>query len=202
MKKTNLFIFLLVLFNLFFPKGGIKISEVPITIGMLLLIIVLFYQFFNNLYHNRLLKISKDRLTILYSWLPFQTIIIVCILFNGYTSLGIVLSMIFSFVFLPWSLIFIEGNHFDKIDKNFLFKIIKIGIIFISVFGIINFFVKYTVGEFIEIPFITVNYDDFGEIESKNLRRGNDLYKLISTYQNGNIYAASLLLLLPLFCYL
>ena len=88
-KKFSMIIFLLVLFNLFFPKGGIKISEIPITIGMVLLILVLFYQIFNNLYHKKLGMISKDRMFILYAWMPFQLIVILCLLFNGTDSIQI-----------------------------------------------------------------------------------------------------------------
>lgn len=197
-QKYNFIIFLLVIFNLFFPKGGIKISDIPITIGMILLIMVLFYQVFNNLYHKRLLTISKDRFFILASWLPFQLILLMCFSFNGTNSLGVFLSMVFSFIFLPWMFIFVEGNHFDILNKNFLFKLIRFGIIFVAIFGIINFMM----GNTIEIPFLTVNYMDLGEINDKNIKRGEDLYKLISTYQNGNIYGASMLLLLPLFCFL
>lgn len=197
-QKYNFIIFLLVIFNLFFPKGGIKISDIPITIGMILLIMVLFYQVFNNLYHKRLLTISKDRFFILASWLPFQLILLMCFSFNGTNSLGVFLSMVFNFIFLPWMFIFVEGNHFDILNKNFLFKLIRFGIIFVAIFGIINFMMRNT----IEIPFLTVNYMDLGEINDKNIKRGEDLYKLISTYQNGNIYGVSMLLLLPLFCFL
>ena len=54
------------------------------------------------------------------------------------------------------------------------------------------------VGKFIEIPFLTVNAGDYGTLEStKHINRGGYL-KLISTYNNGNVYGVATLILLPL----
>ena len=49
------------------------------------------------------------------------------------------------------------------------------------------------------MPYLTVNASDYGELEStKNIGRGF-FYKLISTYNNGNLYGVATLLLLPLY---
>jgi hypothetical protein len=54
-------------------------------------------------------------------------------------------------------------------------------------------------GKLIEIPYLTVNAADYGLLEqSKHIVRGIGL-KLIATYNNGNVYGAATLILLPLF---
>ncbi len=55
-----------------------------------------------------------------------------------------------------------------------------------------------TSGNIIEIPFLTTNYHDYGELENKCNNRGF-VFKLISTYNNGNIYGICLLMILPLY---
>lgn len=200
-KLKQIIVFFLIVFNLYFPKGGIKIGDVPITIGMLLIIILGGWMFINSFATNRLMLIDKDRINIVFAWIPFQLIIIISIVFNGVGSLSNVLSMLFNFIFLPYCMVFIGGYYFDKIDKNFLYKLIKIGIIFVSIYGIIAFFYKYITGDFINIPYLTINADDIENAEYKNIDRG-DFFKLVSTYQNGNIYGISMLMLLPIFCYL
>jgi len=201
-KLANGVIFLLVLFNLIFPKGGIKIDEIPITIGMVLLIITLCYRFLHTVSQKNFLILPKQRAFLLFSWIPFQVVLLVCMVVNGIENVGAALSMSFNFIFLPWMLFLGEGNHFDRLQKTFLLKFIRHGILFVAIYGIGAFLYTYSTGDFIEIPFLTVNYDDIGNIENKNLSRGNGFFKLISTYQNGNIYGVSLLLLLPLYAYL
>jgi hypothetical protein len=61
------------------------------------------------------------------------------------------------------------------------------------------FFFKQLTGHFLEIPLLTGNINDFGRLEEKCIDRGN-VFKLISTYNNGNIYGICLLMLLPLYC--
>ena len=68
-----------------------------------------------------------------------------------------------------------------------------------AAWGIFLFFFRPLTGHFIEIPYITVNASDYGELENtKNIARGT-LFKLISTYNNGNLYGVATLLLLPLY---
>ena len=55
------------------------------------------------------------------------------------------------------------------------------------------------VGRFVEIPFLTVNFHDVGTLETtKYIDRGG-IFKLISTYNNGNVYGVCLLMLLPFY---
>jgi len=52
----------------------------------------------------------------------------------------------------------------------------------------------------IEIPYFTINAADVGEVADKYNQRGN-IMKLISTYNNGNIFGVCTLMFFPLFYY-
>lgn len=189
---------LLVLFNVFFPKSGIKINEVPITVGMVLLFGVLFYLMIKSIISLDFLQVDKPRFCTLIGWFPFQLWLLLCVYFLGIADMGAVLSMGVNFIFLPITLLLFAGNYIWLLPKEFVYRWIVYGVTFVSIFGIIAFFYKLQTGDFIEIPFLTVNYDDYGNLDSKNIDRGL-LTKLISTYQNGNIFGVSILMLLPLY---
>lgn len=194
--KTS--IFLLVLFNIAFPKGGIKVSGTPLTWGIILLLLVGMAVLFKRIYQMNL-KINENRFFILSAWLPFQILCLIFLYENGYSSTGFILSYLFNLYVLPYLMLWVLGQAFDTVNKDFLFKLLRISIIFISIYGIFLFFHKLMFGEFIEIPYLTVNYDDIGTLEDKHIDRGG-VFKLISTYNNGNIYGVCTLMLLPLYC--
>ena len=198
----QLSIYFVIIFNLVFPKGGIKVNDIPITIGLVSLIFLLLAGGISSVIKFRFLKIKHDRLKILLSWIPFQIWTIIVINENGFESLGMVLSLFTNFLLIPWLMIYLNGENFDKNVKiERLLKIIKIGIWILIIYGLINHVCKIITDSYIEIPFLTVNFDDVGNVYNKNNGRGV-FGKLISTYQNGNLFGASMLLLLPLFCYI
>ncbi|MFV0530123.1 MAG: hypothetical protein ACK5MD_01635 [Flavobacteriales bacterium] len=56
---------------------------------------------------------------------------------------------------------------------------------------------KINTGEDFEIAYLTVNAKDFGLLQFKNNDRGDSIFKLFSTYNNGNIFGVCMLFLLP-----
>jgi hypothetical protein len=131
--------------------------------------------------------------------LPFVFYFTLNILFRGYEgTLGNLISFYISFVFLPL-LFYIFLSHFlEKLDSQFIVNRISKAILIVSIYGIFLFFYKQIIGNYIEIPYITVNSGDLGQLEDKYNQRGN-LFKLISTYNNGNIFGVCLLMLFPMF---
>jgi hypothetical protein len=63
---------------------------------------------------------------------------------------------------------------------------------------IISFFYKLTTGISFEIPYLTVNIADVGLVETKMNSRG-EFYKLMSTYNNGNVLGICLLIIVSLY---
>jgi hypothetical protein len=196
-KVNKTIIFLLTFFLIAFPKGGFKISNIPITFGYLFLAIIASLLFLRKKY-----AILKEHILILIFFLPFQIISLLTLIFNGYEknnfSFGFVVAFFVSFFILPFYFFFIFSEHIKNLDLNYFFKVLKRFIFFIAIYGIFLFFYKIFTKKFLEIIFLSINFHDKGTLEFKHINRGS-VFKLISTYNNGNIYGISLLMLYPLY---
>lgn len=200
-KSYKLAVFFLTVFVIYFPKGGIKIGSIPITWGYLVIFIVALLTFPRFILNIRKFNFSPSRWITIFSLLPFQSLVILSFLLNGVESIGFGISLFVSVIFFPFAFLVLFSKYMDEMSFNFLFVMVRRGVTFIAVFGILLFFYKLYTGSFLEIPFLTVNYDDVGELEEKNIDRGG-IFKLISTYNNGNIYGVCVLMLLPLYEFL
>jgi hypothetical protein len=69
---------------------------------------------------------------------------------------------------------------------------------FVTAYAIALFIYKYLTGTWIEIPYLTVNAADVGQLDEKHINR-NGIYKAISTYNNGNIFGICMLIMMPLY---
>lgn len=185
---------LLVLFLIVFPKGGFKIHGLPITWGYLFLAIISLFLLFRKKYH-----LKKDRIYLLILMAPFQIFSFLSIFINGIENISFTISFFISFFALPFIFLIILGEYIDDLNIDFFYKIFKRSILFVASFGIFIFFYKIFFGKIFEIPLLTINYHEKGLIETiKSSDRGN-LFKLISTYNNGNIYGLCLLMFYPLY---
>lgn len=191
-------ILVLVAFLLVFPKGGIRAGEVPLTWGYAALGVISL-SFPLALWRGSAYQVSTLRLLTAGLLLPFQLVLLGGLLVNGYDHPGFAVSLFATFFLVPLAQVLLLGIHLDRIDPTFLLRLVRQGILFVAVYGIFLFAYKLTTGTFLEIPLLTVNAGDLGTLETtKNIDRGG-IFKLISTYNNGNIYGISLLMLLPLY---
>lgn len=193
-------ILFLVGFLLVFPKGGIKVAGVPLTWGYIGLALA-FLWFPLALLRGKSAPVSRARLLVPALLIPFQLTVWMGLLMNGVRDTGFAISLVVTFFFVPWMLVLVLGIHLDGMDLGYLFRLVRTGILAVAVYGIFLFFYRLKTGSFIEIPFLTVNAGDVGGLENKYIDRGG-VFKLISTYNNGNIYGVSLLTLLPLYAWL
>lgn len=200
-KKSYRFsILFLCLFLIVFPKGGFKAGEVPLTFGYMLLALFFLLSLIGILLRKeRVLR--RNVFIAISSTIPFQLLILLSFYYNGITNLGMAISIIASFIFLPWAMILVFEYYLNKMDYSYLFKMIKWSVFMVAIYGIILFLYFQVTGKYFEIPYLTVNIDDAGTLTDKYNMRG-DISKLISTYNNGNIYGISLLIMLPLYSYL
>jgi len=196
----KLIVFFLVLFCLVFPKAGFKIGDIPITFGYILFASVVFMVLLRN-WQRPLRLADRNRLMIVLLALPFAIYGLFVFYFLGYQETGFVISFFVNFLLFPISFMYILSIQIDRLDMEYLLSLIKHGVLLISIYGIFLYVYKNATGNFIEIPYLTVNSGDLGALESKNIARG-DSYKLISTYNNGNIFGVCVLMLLPLFDFL
>lgn len=177
-----------------FPKAGIKLYGVPITFGYVLTGVLALVA----LLRAERLALPLDRLLaygtclLLGLWSAFVVNV------NGTESVGFTLSYFISVLYLPaFGLIFFSGlvldQYGDWVERAFLWAIR-----FIVAYGIFLFLFKQLTGQWIEIPYLTVNADDVGTLDDKYINRGG-VFKLISTYNNGNIFGVSMCILTPLY---
>lgn len=190
---------ILTTFLIMFPKSGIKVGSIPITTGYIILAAISLPLAFHVL--RKLSSLSKKRVLSIFLMFPFQCILILSVLVNGYSDLGMVLSLIISLIFIPWIFVAVLGYFLDNMDLKYQFKILKFALLTVSVYGIFIFLLRIVTGYFFEIPFFTINLGDVGEdILLKHNDRGGIL-KLVSTYNNGNIYGVCILMLLPIYSF-
>lgn len=133
--------------------------------------------------------------------LPLQIWFLLKLIIVGSESIGFSISFITSFYLVPWFFFLVFSKEIIQIDKALLRKWVTRGILFVSVYGVVLFFLKLYMGSFIEVPYLTLNGADIGSLEEKCNMRG-DLFKLISTYNNGNIFGVCMLMLMPLYAFL
>ena len=187
------FVILLSLFLFIFPKGGIKIGSVPITWGYLLLGMTGFILAF-----RKTIRIQKNHLFVLAALTFFQIISALHFIINGIESIGFTISFVINFYLLPVIFFMIFSEYIKKIPLSLVLNIVKNGVLFLSVYGIFLFFFKAFTGKFIGIPLLTTNLGDSFSMSDKCISRGG-IFKLISTYNNGNIFGVCMLMILPFY---
>lgn len=185
---------LLLLFLLVFPKGGIKIADVPLTWGYLLLGLTAIFFLMRKEW-----ILSRPSLLILAVQIPFQLTALLSFAINGIESGNHAIAFITHFIFFPLCFFGLFSHSIQNINLGSFYKIFRKGVFFIATFGIFLFFFKMITGKFLLIPLLTSNLHDYDVIElTKCIARG-DFFKLISTYNNGNIYGICLLMILPFY---
>lgn len=198
-RLRKILFFVAVLLLIIIPKGGFKVAGVPITWGYLylgllfivcIIIIVNKYKFAVN---------SKHYMCYL-ATLPFVLFFTIHLLIFGYEgTFGNLIAFYISFVFLPFLFYILLGNFLTKINGDYIQNLIAKSVFWIAVYGIFLFVYKQVMGHFLEIPYITVNAADLGELARSKFNQRGSVAKLISTYNNGNIFGVCTLMLFPVF---
>jgi hypothetical protein len=194
-------VWFLTVFLVLFPKGGLKIGILPLTWGYLFLalttpplLLVRLAAFPSRL----LLRVW----VVLGAVAPIQLLCIYAMVFYGIVDPPFAVSTLTNLFFLPWIFLLVYPPFLGYVDGERLSRYLRVCIFLTAVWGIFLFFWHPFTGHFIEIPYLTVNVADYGDLEyTKHIARGLFL-KLISTYNNGNLYGVAMLILLPLYEFL
>ncbi|MDE1160321.1 MAG: hypothetical protein PW792_00080 [Acidobacteriaceae bacterium] len=188
----------LVVFNVLFPKGGFKVGPMPITWGYVFIALStpLFVVY-------RLLALPLQYRKNLYCALlcifPMQALYVYTGVALGIVDMPTAAGNAISFIALPWIFFLIYGPFLAITDGARLATYLRFCILFAAIWGIFLFVWHPITGHYVEIPFLTVNIADYGRLEAtKHIDRGF-FFKLISTYNNGNLYGVATLILLPLY---
>ena len=197
-KEKNGFLFnvllITIFFNIWFPKAGIKLSGIPLTVGNVFLAITFFFWTMKKVM-NRRMKINKSGyiliILMLYSLIKY-------LLIGGFVkNIGYIIPLV------VYPLMFIIA--YDTIDtKEKLQKVIKVicfGFFFICIYALL----QYVFGiEKICVPGLTVNLSDYTTyganwyLQKNNNNSSGIGTKIISTFQNGNLYGVNALLIYPI----
>ena len=190
---------LLLIFIVLFPKGGFRgVNSIPITWGYLLLAFITPFAALAR-FLAMPLRFPLRVLAVLLILLPMQALFVYAGIFYGVESAAFAFSTFVGLFALPWIFLVILGPLLPFVDRHTFTRLFCECVFWAAAWGIFLFFLHPLTGHFIEIPYLTVNSSDYGEIETtKSIARGL-FYKLISTYNNGNLYGVSTLVVLPIF---
>ena len=192
-------LFLLVaIFNVALPKGGIMVYGLPVTWGYMLIALVGALAGISVI-RRRDLQIAPIVQTF-GLFLPLAVIVYYkAVQYNLSAAGWIPFAVIFGL--FPVLILTAIGPQLERIRTADIARAIRPMIRFAVAWGLMNFVLFLLTREIIEIPYVTVNIGDVGEILSKNNLRSGGLMKLVSTYNNGNVFGACMVMLMPLYLY-
>ena len=176
--------------------------EIPITWGYLLLALALALAPFVMMARGRL-SVPRSHAIALALMAPFAFLMVSKTFLYGVSSAGILASNITNFVIIPFGLFFFFNGTYGPFRYEQISRVLAVLVACVCVYGIFLFFYSFIRGEYFTIPYLTANASDVADnsITTKpNLRRFGSLAinKLISTYNNGNIFGVCILMILPL----
>lgn len=190
-----------IFWNIWFPKAGIKLGGLPLTVGNVFFAITfalwIFIKLKNKTIRTQVAIGSTIILGILYFAIKYT------IVYATYNSLTLLAGYIIPLFVYP--LIFFVVYDSIK-NRNQLEKIIKVivyGFFFLCIYAILQSIVGI---ENCDIPGLTVNLTDYrkdGELwyMAKANGMNTENVKIVGTYQNGNLFGISLIVIYPLVYY-
>lgn len=181
-----------------FPKGGIRLGGLPLTWGYLLLA-----AFTPAAFAVRFLlmplRFPRRVLAATLLLLPMQGCFLYAGALYGLMDLNYVFSTFVGLFALPWIFLLVFGPFFSWVEEAKLRRWFCACIFIAAAWGILLFVMYPLAHRDIEVPYLTVNASDYGTIQSGKSNARGFFLKLISTYNNGNIYGVATLLLFPLY---
>lgn len=181
-----------VVFLTLFPRAGFLIGDIPITWG---------YAFFCGagvflLTQNPFIG-TIPRMQAILSLLPFQILSAFTLAYFGTRHIGFSLSFLFSLFLLPLLSFLSFSSSLEELDKAHLIQLLRKATQIIAVLGILFLALYHLTGEHWGIPFLTTESLSPNHVLTKHNMR-SAFTKLVSTYNNGNIFGLCLLMLFPL----
>ena len=181
-------------FILIFPKAGFKLGSIPISLGYVFLGLYSLYSIFRFRFEP-----SKESALFLLAWIPFQIVIVIHFIFYPPQDIGYFISLVVNFIFFPYLFYGLFPKHSSQDFLIYFIKYLRMSIFLVCLYGIVLFFYKIIFGEFLEIPGLTSNFSDYGTLEETKFIDRGGIYKLISTYGNGNLFGICIMFFYPLF---
>lgn len=188
---------LTVFFNIWFPKAGIKIGEIPLTVGNVVFAVTFFLWIYEKI---KCKKFRSYRIcSIILIGIAYFILKYTVVFGTQGTIIGSI-GFIIPLIIYPLVFFIISDVIDDKQKMESIIKCIIYGFFFLSIYSIL----QYIIGiEKCCIPGVTVNYSDYsnwGRLWYMHKSNGIvvESTKIVSTYQNGNLYGINTLLIYPI----
>lgn len=198
-KVSCVLLFIMVFINVTFPKAGIKLGGIPLTVGNVFLMLTIMMWFFYVIWKRCFVFSTAEKYVILgciYWLIRFMFTMV-----GGRVGLSDWVGFFVPLVIYPFT--FIVMNYFITEQKqiDFIIRMLLWGTVIVFVFGFLQ--AAFGIEKF-SIPGLTVNYTDY--ISSTNwyaekyngVQEGVTYSKTVSTYQNGNLLGVNILLFCPM----
>lgn len=186
---------LLCVFDLALPKGGFRLLEYPITWGYIILGAMAVPGAVNLLVRSNVS--IQPILHFGLFCLPVSVLIMVkMVVYASPPSQAVVYLTVF--LIIPLVTLVVLAPFLEDLPAEVMGTVFKWCIRFTVLWGLMNFALYPVFKQIIQIPYVTVNIADYGSIYLHNNLRGPFL-KLLSTYNNGNLYGDCILMLTPIF---
>lgn len=186
----------LVIFNIGSPKAGIEVYGFPLTFGYILLAAAAPVGLIALISRPTLQAAAIGNFI---AYLVVGLITIYKTLVFG-APISAVLIGLALFIALPMIMLIGLCAHLEYLSERQIGGILKWCMRFVIAWGIMNFVLYMLFQHIVEIKYVTINAGEVSSVFNKNNRRGS-LMKLISTYNNGNIFGVCMIMLAPVYIY-
>ena len=194
-RRATVAIFVLVaVFLIALPKGGITSGGVPVTFGYMLLGACALPALLGL---ARVPLQAPALMQLAAGWLPLG-LMTVHVTLTGTDSDSHLIVYATVFALLPLLILGLYAPYLERLTEREIATALTWTIRFAVAWGLMNFVLFAVAHQFLRVPFLTVNASDLQDIFARNNRRGA-LMKLVSTYNNGNIYGACMVMLETLY---
>ena len=181
-----------VFFLVLFPRAGFLVENLPITIGYLFICAVGLF-----LLPQSPLKSTTCRIKAFLSLLPFQLLAGFTLFQVGIAHYGFFFSFLLSFFLFPTLAYLPFSQPLEKLDKGSLLPLLRRASVALAWIGMILLAFYHLTGHHWGIPFLTTESLSPNAVLGKHNMRLT-FPKLVSTYNNGNIFGLCFLMLFPL----
>lgn len=182
--------------NLAIPKGGIYAHGVPITWGYVLLGLAALLLLPRYLVAGRIGRRPLITILLIGAFTGYSVTEIALRVQPG-SSTTMALAYLVSISIVPLATLMVTHHLLETIGRDAMLRLATRLVGAIAVWGLVHFIAMNFGHVFLGIPWVTVTGGNPAIVASKNINRGSVL-KLVSTYNNGNIFGVNMLLWLPL----
>jgi hypothetical protein len=187
---------IVVVFLVALPKSGFYIGSTPVY-GLYLIILFLTPALL-ILRLNTPVKRIGSQLPSALAIAPFWAVWLATELFIGHENVGYLGGHLFVFILIP-VFFYLLSLLYNGQTQATIFRTLILCIRMVAAFGIVSFMNTVLTGDYLNIPYLTTGGgDDTLSVWQRNNQRG-ELFKLVSTYNNGNIYGLCMAMLTPLY---